>query len=102
MAYRGYVSVDVDINDVLGEMSDSDLIEELRSRSGAATKSGFTTQTPSTFLTSAEIDELSSAVRSGRKDDALALIDRISRPKFHDPSACLLDYKKSISATVAN
>lgn len=89
---RGYVTVDVDIDDVLGEIDTDDLRKELAARDRV--KLAEATSAAGVSLSNGEIEELVSSIREMRLADALALIERVTSPRFRSLDLCMLQFAK--------
>ena len=89
-AYSSYVSIDVDIADIIHQMDDDDLIDECEARDIATAKP--------TADTREELHDALVALRSGRLADADTLLERILWPKFTTLDACKIKYASALKA----
>jgi hypothetical protein len=77
---RGYMTVDVDLGEALEEIDDETLIQEVQDRKlnlGAYD-----------FEPEAELREAYAELLRGRPAEALAILDRLLRPKWNTAKAC--------------
>lgn len=88
----GSVNIDVDIDDIIDQISDDDLAKEIARRRKAPGVGGASAHANAMF------DDVRRMLVDGRVDDALTYIDRWRAPKFsdiHDAMARLARTKQS-------
>ena len=84
---RGYMTVEVDLHEALQEMTDEMILEEAQERkltSGAYS-----------FDPMEELQELHQELLRNRPAEALAILERLIRPKWHSTQACEADLKRA-------
>lgn len=74
------ITVDVDLDDVLSEMSNEDILAEVEARDLTATAGLGCDRT--------DAEEAILLLRSGRASDALTYLERSLHPKFRGRAAC--------------
>jgi hypothetical protein len=91
MAIRrsGYFSVDVDLGEAIEAMDDEMLLQELKDRKLQLGRDDFD---PMDDLLDAHEELL-----RGRPAQALAILDRLIRPKWQSNKACEMELKRTVS-----
>jgi hypothetical protein len=89
---RGYVSIDVDVDDVLDELSDGDLLEALMARKGQK----LAKDDPASEL--AVIQSAYDALLRGDSDYCALLLERVLRPKWASPDDATKAYVAAMGA----
>ncbi len=87
-----YTDVDVDVWEVLSELSDDDILEEVKSRKLEAKISK-----SHEFLIDQEkdlLDEVFDHLRRGNNAEAILTLERITRPKFSSVALCVAELEK--------
>ncbi len=82
---RGYVTVTVDISDVIDDIDDASLLEEVKERKLSLGRDDFD---PMDDLRDAHEELL-----RGRPAEALAILERLIRPKWRSTNACEIALK---------
>jgi hypothetical protein len=80
---RGYMTVDVDLDEALDNIDDATLIEELKERKLSLGRDDFD---PEVDLRDAHEELL-----RGRPAEALAILERLIRPKWKNTRACEIE-----------
>lgn len=89
--------VDIDVSEVLHELSDEDLLEEIKERKlEAKAKARVTAADPFELL-----DEVLESLQRGDSREALFLLERILHPKFASVEACEKQFAKVRTAVVS-
>ena len=83
-AYVGEVDVEVDVDDLLGEIDTEDLIEELHQRGGDIPLEG--------------VDLAYQCLMRGDVNGALAVLEPIIRPRFPSAEIAKAAYRKAMAA----
>lgn len=86
------VDVDVDVSEVLDEISTEQIVEILKERGLDAAK-----HDPSEHFRDL-LEEAAGRLRDGEPFEALLLIERILKPKWPTSAACLADFAKARKA----
>jgi hypothetical protein len=87
---RGYMTVDVDLNEALDNIDDDTLLEEVKERKLSLGRDDFD-----------PVDDLKDAheeLLRGRPAEALAIIERLIRPKWKNTRACEMELKGFLAA----
>lgn len=87
----GYMTVEVDLNEALEEMTDEMILQEAEDRKLTAGAYGFD-----------PMDDLRMAYREllvGRSAEALVILERLVMPKWSSARACEMDLKRKIALT---
>lgn len=79
-------SVDVDVSEVMEQLSDETLIEELKTR-GAEKAAKVAQETQEDGL-----EGLLEMLQRGQYDDAILALERMIHPKFHSLEACMREF----------
>jgi hypothetical protein len=83
---RGYMTVDVDLGEAIDEMTDEMLLEEIKDRKLSLGRDDFD-----------PVDDLKDAheeLLRGRPAEALAILERLIRPKWRNTKACEAELQK--------
>jgi hypothetical protein len=87
---RGYMTVDVDLGEAIDEMTDEMLLEEIKDRKLSLGRDDFD-----------PVDDLKDAheeLLRGRPAEALAILERLIRPKWKNTRACEMELKGFLAA----
>ena len=86
----GTISVDIDVDDIIDQLEDSQVFEEARRRRKS---------TPAvSFSTNAEIvSRAITLIRIGRVDDGTTLLEREFMPRWKDKADCAAAYALAIA-----
>jgi len=90
-----YVTVDIDVSDIIDEIPDSVIFEEARSRRGSSPVST-AFQAPSDVV----VDAIN-MIRTGRVADGVTLLEREFLPKWKDRADCDAAYQTAMALKVA-
>lgn len=77
---RGYMTVDVDLNEALEELTDEMLLQEVSDRKLSLGRDDFDPMD--------DLRDMHAALLRGRPAEALAILERLVRPKWHSTKAC--------------
>lgn len=89
----GTVSAEVDVSDVLDQLDDEELRDELDKRRRAAVKYG----RPVVNIGGADFaEDALDALKQGRVDDAMLILERNLYPKFRESADVLAAYDKAM------
>jgi hypothetical protein len=90
----GTVTAEVDIDDVLDQLDDNDLRDELDKRRRVAVKYG----RPGVVNVGGEdfAEDALDALKEGRIDDAMLILERNLRPKFKESADVIAAYDKAV------
>jgi hypothetical protein len=89
---RTYISVHVDIDEILEDISIKDLTSHLEDEGYVVTKKGAPPPLPPADV----LAEMKQALRERRYVDAEVLLDRAMSPKWKNEGACEADYRRAL------
>lgn len=84
---RGYMTVDVDLGEALDEITDDMLLEEVKDRKLQLGRDDFDVMD--------ELRDTQEALLRNRPAEALAILERLIRPKWPSTAACEAELKRA-------
>lgn len=84
---RGYMTVDVDLAEALDEMTDDMLLDEIKERKLSLGRDDFDVKD--------DLQDMHEELLRNRPAEALAILERLMRPKWRSTSACEAELKRA-------